>query len=345
MGNFLLGQSGGTPTLRDRPPTKAPARPEPTTVLAESSGTASKREKASAIADALAALAESASIDDLRRIESDVEALRNRVETLEERRPETVRFQIGENLPGAVLSGVRPEVGQIVRKYAAGLRNFYLCGPAGTGKSTLASTVAEAIGLRIGGQSFSPDVSSAALIGGPTISGGWNEPAFIDFFENGGVYLLDEIDAADSAIVLVINDALANGKLYLPRHPDHSRRVINRHKDCVVIAAANTWGSGPSGEYVGRSKLDAAFMSRFALARQFIGYDVDLERSICPNSTLLDLMHYIRKQIESNKIRRLCGTREVVAAAKLNAAGFTVDEIIRELTIDWTPEERSKCGA
>ncbi|NDG85583.1 MAG: hypothetical protein EBX52_11195 [Proteobacteria bacterium] len=156
--------------------------------------------------------------------------------------------------------------------------------------------------------------------------------------------MLDEIDAADSAIILVINDALANGKLYLPRHPDHSRRIIHRHKDSVVIAAANTWGSGPTGEYVGRSKLDTAFMSRFSLAKQFIGYDVELERSLCPNSTLLERMHDIRKRIEENKIRRLCGTREVVAAAKLNAAGFTEDEIIRELSIDWTPEDRAKCG-
>ena len=42
------------------------------------------------------------------------------------------------------------------------------------------------------------------------------------------------------------------------------------------------------------------------------------------------------------KVRRLMGTGEIVAAAKLRAGGFKQSEIIERLTVDWTSEEKAK---
>lgn len=356
MGNFLLSSPHIQTHLSEARPKKTPDRVRtapPTPTPKDKSETAGK------LAEMLAELAESVTSTDA--LMAEIESLRDRVEAVElaNKTPKLVQFQVGNNQPGPALSGVRPEVAPIIRKIGAGIRNIYLCGPAGTGKSTIPKTIAEALGKRFGGQSFSPDMNSAALIGGPTVSGGWNEPAFIDFFENGGVYLFDELDAADPSIVLVLNEALANGYLYIPRHPDHSRRIIRRHEDCVIFAAANTWGNGPTAEYVGRSQLDAAFVNRFALAKHFIGYDQNIERRImglpevnidppvsfdppADSETVLKRLWRIRDDIATYKIRRVCGTREVAAAAKLSAAGFSEREIIEALSIDWTEAEKRK---
>jgi cobaltochelatase CobS len=72
--------------------------------------------------------------------------------------------------------------------------------------------------------------------------------------------------------LLAFNAALANG---VAAFPDGS---IKRHPETVIIAAANTWGFGGDANYIGRAKLDAAFLDRFVTLAW--GYDEDLERTI-----------------------------------------------------------------
>jgi len=60
---------------------------------------------------------------------------------------------------------------------------------------------------------------------------------FVQVYENGGVFLLDEIDAADANVMVAINAALANGVLANP-----NGKVHVRHDKCFILAAANTWG-------------------------------------------------------------------------------------------------------
>jgi hypothetical protein len=57
---------------------------------------------------------------------------------------------------------------------------------------------------------------------------------------------------------------------------------------------------------------------------------------------LLSELHAIRGRLQDNKIRRLCGTREIKAAGELFAAGFTQAEIIEALCTDWTEAEKAK---
>lgn len=290
---------------------------------------------------ALAGGVNPAALEALRTVTTDLAA---RIQVLESAPAKVVQFQIGEAKPGPTIKNARPEVEAITRRIAAGFSNIWLSGPAGTGKTSLARTVSEAIGRRFGSQSFAPDITSAALIGGPDVKGDYREPSFVDFYENGGVYLLDEVDAADPSILLVLNQALDNGHLPMPRHTDPARRMLKRHPDFICICAANTWGTGADAQYVGRLQQDSAFLNRFAMAKFAIGYDRDLERSLCPNEAMLETLWTIREAVESNKIRRVCGTREVVAAAKMDAAGYTKFDIIQAMAIDWTRQEREKCG-
>ena len=101
-----------------------------------------------------------------------------------------------------------------------GHRNLLMVGPAGSGKTTLAKDVAEALGLDFGFISLSAGVTETHLFGRmlPQADGTWGyvESVFVRIYRNGGVFLLDELDAADANVMVSINAALANGVLCNP---------------------------------------------------------------------------------------------------------------------------------
>lgn len=51
----------------------------------------------------------------------------------------------------------------------------------------------------------------------------------MEFYEEGGVFLLDEVDAADANVLLVINQALANGHLPVPNRTDTRGVLVMRN--------------------------------------------------------------------------------------------------------------------
>lgn len=273
-----------------------------------------------------------------------LEQMEAKIDALSSQAPQTIRFQIGDAPAGATIPNARPELSQIVRTIAAGMMNVWTTGPAGSGKTTLAHQVADALGRPFGFQSFAADSSAGSLIGGIDAHGTYHETAFIHAYETGGVYLLDEIDAAPAEILVAVNAALANGSLSLPRHHDHARRTIKRHPNTVILAAANTYGTGATAQYVGRGQIDAATLDRFTGAVFTIGYDEQLERAVCPDDTTREIVQNMRAACESAGMRRIVSTRAVIAAARMNAAGFDAAEIVDRLTQGWTAEEKKKAG-
>jgi len=99
--------------------------------------------------------------------------------------------------------------------------------------------------------------------------GDYVSTGFRHIYENGGVILLDEMDGSSANALLEINAATANG------FHDFPDKLVPRHKDCYIIAAANTWGFGGDANYMGRNKLDDATLDRFFTLSW--GYDNDLE--------------------------------------------------------------------
>lgn len=142
----------------------------------------------------------------------------------------------------------------------------YLHGPAGSGKSTAACQVAEALGLRYRMIQFGPASQIHEIMGYKDANGNYHSTPFREAWEHGGVILLDEYDASGEVMV-AMNGALANGLCVFPDSPE----PVKRHADCIIIAAGNTVAKGPSDEYTARQRLDQATIDRFA----FISWEYD----------------------------------------------------------------------
>jgi energy-coupling factor transporter ATP-binding protein EcfA2 len=156
-------------------------------------------------------------------------------------------------------------------------KQVFLAGPTGSGKTTLAAQIAEAMGTQFYFISCSAGMSEAHLLGRMLFDGTYASSDLVRAYEEGGIFLFDEIDAADNNTLLVINSALANNRLSIPNRKD--KPYANRHDNFVCIVAGNSWGEG-SIQYQGRSPLDRAFLDRFAMSKVLVDYDGDLEKLI-----------------------------------------------------------------
>jgi len=233
-----------------------------------------------------------------------------------------------------------------------GHRNLLMVGPAGSGKTTLAQALAHGLNLPFGFLSLSSGVTETHLLGRvlPQADGSWQhrKSLFVKIYEEGGVFLLDEIDAADANVMVAINAALANGVLANPITGD----LHVRHRDCYVIAAANTWGRGGDTQYVGRNQLDAATLDRFVLSTLLVDYDTGLEKrhaqGALPEETakaLIDWVKELRRKIASNRLRRVASTRLVMNGVAAMKAGRTLEQVQGRYFQDWSRDERAKVGA
>lgn len=215
------------------------------------------------------------------------------------------------------------------------MKTLFIAGPTGSGKTYLGGQLAKALDLNFGFISCTVGMSEAHLTGRMTATGDFVSTEFLKAYEEGGVFLFDEVDAADPNVLLVINSALANGKLSVPNRKGNT--IAKRHKDFHCIVAANTWGTG-SFEYSGREQLDKAFLDRFNLVKVFVDYDKDLELQLTQNSEMTKKLQNIRKA----KIERAISTRLIITAHKLQNVYKSDKEVFEALTIDWTIQERKE---
>lgn len=191
-----------------------------------------------------------------------------------------------------------------------------LVGPTGCGKTTLSATVANALNL--------PFYMTPSIVDGHQLTGfidgygKYHSTPFRKAFENGGVWLADEIDAWDASALLTANSALANGYTSFPDRDE----PIMRHENFRVIASANTYGNGADRVYVGRTELDAASLDRFAVVT--LDYDLTLERIFANgNDKWLNHVWKIRKQVIEKKIRHVVSSRAIIMGSKALANGLS----------------------
>jgi len=268
------------------------------------------------------------------------DAIRAELELIGLKRPVINEIKVNGYKPTTIPGRVHKNLSHVLN-LAQVEKNIYLVGAAGTGKTTLAKQAAESMGLNFAQVSCTEGMSETKLIGYNNLESQYMEPDLVSIYEKGGVFLFDEVDASDSNTMLIMNSAIANGILSVPARRKKTHAV--RHKDTVIICAANTYGNG-SFDYVGRNQMDAAFMDRFSCSKVLIEYDQDLEREILPNEFYLNKLWSIRERIFEVKIRKVMSTRTVASVSRQMSAGTTYNQIMEAYTLGWTSEEIEKIG-
>jgi cobaltochelatase CobS len=240
----------------------------------------------------------------------------------------------------------RHEVFPIVLDLASARVNILLSGPSQCGKTTLAEQVAHALGLPFYAASCSIGMSEASLKGRlmPTGAGPqYCEVPFMLAYRHGGVFLLDEIDAAPAEVLLVMNNALSGHHWFNDLLPEGEQR-IERHPDFVCIAAANTFGAGANRMYVARQQLDFSTLQRFGFGQVTMDYSERIEAAITPHKELLTECLAIRKMIDkANKntlaVRRGMTTRFIRDASRMLDFGWSLTACMHQFIIGWSADE------
>lgn len=199
-----------------------------------------------------------------------------------------------------------------------------LVGPAGGGKTTCCEKVAEILDLKFYPMSVGPQTTKSDLLGFIDAAGKYHTTPLREAFENGGLLLLDEVDAANAGVLTIINALLANGYCSFPDG------VKQRNENFRCICACNTYGRGADRQYVGRNQLDAATLDRFAVVD--FEYDEELERMIAGNDAWVEKIQRYRKRAFELKMRVVISPRASIYGAKLLANGMK-EKLVEELVV------------
>lgn len=152
---------------------------------------------------------------------------------------------------------------------------IFLYGPAGMGKSYWCEQLAERMDVPFAFTPMTEGAMPSWLLGKVDMEG-FKGTKLLDIWVNGGVYLFDEIDAADPNMLMVLNNPLANDTLDNPV----DQKSYVRSPKCIIIAAANTLGTGADANYTARNQLDFSTLDRFRMGRALVGYNAAVEEQI-----------------------------------------------------------------
>jgi len=239
-----------------------------------------------------------------------------------------------------------------VIRLATHRKPVYLYGPSGTGKTYMAEQVARALfpDMEEAERYFS---ISATMGMSESHLQGWRLPLsagefvyipseFVKKFEQGGVYLLDEVDRADPNVLAVLNQALANRKLPIPAR--FEKPYAKQHKNFVMLAAGNTAGTGADRLYTAATRLDEAFLDRFRLGTLRMDYDEGLEQKLVGNTILLRAFWYVRRRCAELNIERVISTRSVVEFSEYfdGATKAGAKTALERVTTTWEKAELNK---
>lgn len=273
-----------------------------------------------------------------------IESVSKRVEELE-KQPKPIRIRIDRPKKDPVTHTLTThkhfeQILKLVTNYdSIGLWPM-LVGPAGSGKTSLASQIAKVLELPF--YAMSAIRQEHKIFGYVDAKGEYVNTLFYDAWTEGGVILLDEWDASSPNVTTDINMALANN---LCPFPDGMEK---RHKDCIVIAAANTVGKGADRIYTGRNALDGASLDRFACFE--MDYDESVEESMLYDDSPESKDWYttilrLRSNMLRNKVRHVISPRATKAGSAAIALGVMTKEEALESFV-WkglSEDDRRKC--
>lgn len=204
---------------------------------------------------------------------------------------------------------LHPKFDTVLKKVAMG-DAVYMYGPAGSGKNILAQQVAKALGLNF---YYCSTITQEYKLEGFIDAGGvYHETELYRAFKNGGLFMLDEMDASCPEALIILNNALEQGYFTFPCG------VVKAHENFRCIAAGNTCGHGATVEFNGRMKIDEATLNRFSI--EYMGYDERIELACAgDDSELVEFIHELRKASQKAGMYLVLGYRNIKRVAKYSA--------------------------
>ena len=206
----------------------------------------------------------------------DKEVLKRIAQALKDQiKEETTRKEVKElKFPTADTQDITDQhylFGEFVQLLVEGEKPF-LAGPAGSGKTTAALNAAPILGKVFERDDYQTYVKSFCLMSGKhelegfiDANGVCQDTDFRKAFTEGHLFFMDEVDAANPNVLLVLNAAIENGIMSFPDG------MCRRHDHFRLGVGANTVGLGADAQYSGRTQLDAAFRNRF----YFLAWEYD----------------------------------------------------------------------
>ncbi len=289
--------------------------------------------------------------EQLLELQEQVESLRDQLDKLEAAAPKQIEIKVADRKPVKVEGLAHPVLPEVIEMMEA-REPLFIVGPTGSGKTHLAEQAAEVLECeRFGSISCTAGMSESQIVGRaiPTGKAGqftYCDTPFLDCYEKGGLFLFDEMDAADPNVLLLINSAMSNGSMRIPGR--WKNPIAVRHENFMVIAAANTFGRGADRLYNGRNALDFATMKRFTVGKLEVGYDRTLERQLWDghaasgNLDILEKMWQFRDAIEANGLEQAITTRDLIAFAKATTRGHELGYIEGKVFFGWRDDEIAK---
>lgn len=206
-------------------------------------------------------------------------------------------------------------------------KHVLLWGDSGSGKSHTAAAIAEALGLPFYYVSLANQTPEYRLTGTMTANGEYSPTPFFHAYTKGGVFCIDEIDAANDNLLTSLNSALANGHASFPVVGQ-----VARHPDFVCICTANTPALGASQTFTSRRPLDPATRDRFAFLRWDIDPKLERELTLARNpqaESWVAWIQAVRAYAKTNFPKLIVTMRAAIDGAELlqDSDVWTVSEI------------------
>ena len=206
-------------------------------------------------------------------------------------------------------------------KTLGGGMSAMLKGDAGSGKTYGAKVAAKTLGLDFRIFSFTSETSLGRTFGFIDANGNYVATAVREMYENGGLLILDEFDAANENVAMALNNLL-DGEEYV-----FADKVVSRHSDFRYVACTNTYGKGADKRFNSRRKLDDATLDRFDVILNW-NYDEQFETRLFGNTEATKVCQSIRKNANAMGMNGLITPRRTRAVNKLVELGYSIKDAV-----------------
>ena len=243
-------------------------------------------------------------------------------ETVEALAPRPLHVTTPDKPEGEIVEGQHPKFELLLRTIAAGCTRVWVAGPAGSGKTTAAKKVADVLGRKFFLQT--PIADKFEAFGFIDAGGKYQDTEMYRWAkaEPGAVLLIDEIDASMPQAVVSLNSLTdKEGWAIFPN--GEKLQIPEEH---VIVVTANTWGTGPDAEYVGRAGQDGAMRNRFPRRIPW-DYDADFERKLVlglvggAKAEWITASQLIRHNLNESRIKIVWSPRDTMDLCRMLAAG------------------------